>query len=148
MILFYSSVVDSITKTIEGYFSGLIVEFPRNGDSFFFRKKTNVRPRTIHNWYDWGTRGSARTLWRKFRSQLSTSSIKWLFTVKPDTDDKKWKPRGALKMQSSSTSWYSRTNYQSKVYLVVVDKINVFTLSCCHCCFQDIRKSAHFRSLF
>ena len=27
----------------------------------------------------------------------------------------------------------------SKVYFIVVDKINAFTLTCCHCRFQDMR---------
>ena len=41
---------------------------------------------------------------------------------------------------SSSTSQYATTNFNtSKVYFIVADKINIFTLSCYHCRFWDIR---------
>ena len=54
---------------------------------------------------------------------------------------KKWDQGGVLKTRRSSTSRYATTNFNtSKIYFVVVDKINVFTLSCNHCRFRDIRR--------
>ena len=54
---------------------------------------------------------------------------------------KKWDQGGVLKTRRSSTSRYATTNFNtSKVYFVVADKINVFTLSCHHCRFRDIRR--------